>query len=253
MKKSYKILFIIGMSFLGILFLLSVVGIIYSLQKPLDYTLLTLSSSIFISTISAVLTVGAMLITISSNDKLCKLQLNMQDISTRSVLNKMRSTLVLNKIELFHFLQPKQITDTNSGIKEIERNNLQIRLYFAMEELENLEKIGIRKLCIYTFTNKGHPPLTIKVNQQPVYRQPRRLNDKLAYYEIITNIDKAKYEKFCKYLLNEHKCEIGVTYDIEIMDMLNQTTNCERKINCEFDKYLTAHNIFVFKNTKCCC
>lgn len=248
MKKVYLILFIIGMAFLGVLTILSLIGIICYICTAFNKELLTVSSSILISSISAILTVGALLATIFGNNKLYNIQLEVNETSAKRVLNHMNNTLVLNKVEINQYLQGKEITGRNICTQEIKANKLQMKLYFTMSDLSNLKSIGVREFKLYTRTDKYKcPPLVIKIKSNPTYYEIHSIDKKNFFYEVSTNIEYGVFKKIRLYLLNKGTCEIRTYLDIDIMDIDHRTIRCKKDSMCKFVEFDTKRNMFIFE------
>ncbi len=243
-KKHLRRLLYIGMATLGITALVSFIGMILSLFKIGDY--INVASSVFVASVSSILTIVALLFTVEFNNR----QMSAQ---SQKSLNDLRYSLSLEKVEINKYLQPKTITRKNKNIDNDKRNNMRIVLHFKTKDISELSNIALRKFCLeslYECNNKNK--LYIKLTDDNVLLSPIESNGNNEFlYEIITNVAEQPYKHFLwemkKYGKQKISVKIGLVVQNNYQELAEWNRSKKKELifqsnNCDPDQ-----EIFVFE------
>lgn len=168
MKKFLNVLLWAGCIILAILIFSSLVGIIYFLINW-NLGVLGVLSSIFVSTVSSLLTILALLITVQSMNKTYELDNKKFDLDYKKsenenvrLLSLISRSLLLETIAIGDCLIPNEITHLNKSADR-GRNNLKFVLTFFSANNEDISEIAIDKFEI-NFFHKTIKQTFIRIN-----------------------------------------------------------------------------------------
>lgn len=198
---------------------LSLAGIIVSLCTTCN--LLSESVTVFVSSISALLTITALLISVDCNNKLIAVQTRDFLSRTQRELQTVMNSLVLTKIEINNMLQPKNITHQNKTSLKICHPHCRMRilLTFSAEALETIHSIALTDFgFVFLDPKHGNNSLRINWSNLEVFTSIASINKTMFSYEIITNVKEESFNNFIAFIKkypNEAKVRINLTAKIQ--------------------------------------
>lgn len=208
-----KVTLILGLTILGVLIIVSIVGIILSLRKVCD--LLEVSSSVFVAAISSLLTVLALVLTVNSSNKTIELQrktIELQLAGMKDSINLICNNLYLESIEINKCSINKPITHNSCYQATAPIKKLRMGLYFSTININELSGISLQYLGLYfKYKMPNNESINIVINdlQSPFYPFEIKSENKFLY-EVIIPIDKSRFQNIQKVLNNTPKCFLEI-------------------------------------------
>ncbi|MCM1437679.1 MAG: hypothetical protein NC131_00505 [Roseburia sp.] len=250
--KNYaiRISLIVGLVFLILLAVASLVGIILSLCG-IGRDLLSIFASVFATSIGSVLTIGALLLTLKHNNELIALQKAELERTCLNSINQIRNSLTLEQIEINKSLLPKNPTHTNPNIKT-GKQNFRVGLIFSAKNINELSGAVIKRFALY-FNQKlsnGEQLKFVLCGKFNEFKPISNKGENTFLYEIITNITDKNYNDIIRTLDNVPNC--GLTVDMRFIIKSNDGTICawkkrnHNRVRLQLNNFDSKGQIYIF-------
>lgn len=230
-KRKIMILLVkLGMCFLASLVVISIIGMAISLIKTNNH-FLTISSSIFISSISSLLTIAALYITIHINERELEFNEGNSNVTMKHSLNVTRDTIELVELEIYKYLITNAATCNNIFCQEQSDKNLKFCLKFKVDNLSEIESLKVNYISLYSSTG-----LKIRIKaEKSDFQLIQSINKDEFIYQVIVPVNKLDYKDFFKNYKEGKYVKIRVRTEFELKNISGKSIACGKKVF--FDKY----------------